>query len=1076
MTDIATISLRVNTGGLERGRDELTRFRGAANEAATSADKFNQQANQSLDGLNGQLQTARGLMMSLAGTMGGMFAVSSIVSQADAWGQTVSRLKMVTASTEELAHVQSKLMEISDRTFKSIDEQNELFIRSAGSMKELGYNAGQTVDFIDSVSSSLTINAASAEQGSRAITALSRAMVSGKLRGLEWEAVMEVMPTAIGDVATALGITENAVKSMARSGELSMKTFVNAMLQAQERNARLTESMPNTIQDALTRINNHFREYIGEANRAHGVTLSVAESLITLSDHMEGVINVAGILAGVGVARFFGNMTTSIKTAITSSINLRAENIRLAQTELANARAALVHANAQAQAARYDSARALTVENLRLAEARLASARLTQAGAIASVAAAENGLNAARSTSSRLLSRGLGLVGGIPGAIMLAAGAVFAWKVKIDQANDSAREYIKTLDDLKAKISGMSLVQVYDTLPKAQAAEALSLKDLQAQQNKVRELQDTLKALDMQLDHPWNHLKSRATILREITEATEALTVEQARLNEVEEAHQKVVDNVNDLMREGRQLLYDTKAAQDANAHSTLMMTGEHAAFNRVLATGNALLQARAGIGTTQVPLALPQETLTKEQENLKKRSNRNLELARAKDARAKKELQVAWALEDVGLSKDDPTQSVAYWGVYNNDMEAWQAEQDSKPKKATPKTDEEKAAQKLGNSYDNLIKQQKEQIALDGQHTEVAKMRYQLSTAELASLTSAQKQTLLNNAALIDQINIRRQLLEYERQLQAENQTARDGNQAELVGYGRGDKSRERDRERLDITRQFQGKDRELLNQFQDKKLTETQYHEQLELNKKYLAERLSDQENFWNELDDQQGDWMLGMSEGLSNWVDEATSYADQAAQATSQAISGLVDTMADALNDSKADWKDWGVSVLKTIEKIILNAAIAEGIKSAGNSIGGSFGDFLSGLVPNAKGGVYDSPSLSAYSNQIVSQPTTFAFAKGAGLMGEAGPEAIMPLTRTSNGQLGVKAAGGDGVTRSQAPVVHITITGDGQSKSKSSSGWERFAAEIGQFVDQRYRENMARDTGPGGTLWTMTNGSR
>lgn len=58
---------------------------------------------------------------------------------------------------------------------------------------------------------------------------------------------------------------------------------------------------------------------------------------------------------------------------------------------------------------------------------------------------------------------------------------------------------------------------------------------------------------------------------------------------------------------------------------------------------------------------------------------------------------------------------------------------------------------------------------------------------------------------------------------------------------------------------------------------------------------------------------------------------------------------------------------------------------------------------------KGGVYTSANLSAYSNTIVDTPTYFAFAKGAGLMGEAGPEAIMPLTRAADGSLGVRAIG-------------------------------------------------------------------
>ena len=86
-------------------------------------------------------------------------------------------------------------------------------------------------------------------------------------------------------------------------------------------------------------------------------------------------------------------------------------------------------------------------------------------------------------------------------------------------------------------------------------------------------------------------------------------------------------------------------------------------------------------------------------------------------------------------------------------------------------------------------------------------------------------------------------------------------------------------------------------------------------------------------------------------------------------------------------------------------------------------------------NALGGVYDSPSLSAYSGQVVSSPTLFAFAKGAGVFAEAGPEAIMPLTRNSAGVLGVRAmrdsAGGDGAgnsRRSGAPInINIPVEG-------------------------------------------------
>ena len=78
-----------------------------------------------------------------------------------------------------------------------------------------------------------------------------------------------------------------------------------------------------------------------------------------------------------------------------------------------------------------------------------------------------------------------------------------------------------------------------------------------------------------------------------------------------------------------------------------------------------------------------------------------------------------------------------------------------------------------------------------------------------------------------------------------------------------------------------------------------------------------------------------------------------------------------------------------------------------------MGGAF-KWLGGLLPNADGGVYRSPDLSRFSGQIVSSPRLFAFAAGAGVMGEAGPEAILPLARGSDGKLGVRGGSATSVT--------------------------------------------------------------
>jgi len=81
---------------------------------------------------------------------------------------------------------------------------------------------------------------------------------------------------------------------------------------------------------------------------------------------------------------------------------------------------------------------------------------------------------------------------------------------------------------------------------------------------------------------------------------------------------------------------------------------------------------------------------------------------------------------------------------------------------------------------------------------------------------------------------------------------------------------------------------------------------------------------------------------------------------------------------------------------------------GYGAAADSAAGSIIGYIEG---SAKGNVFDSPSLSRYSNGVYDTPQFFTYAKG-GVFAEAGPEAIMPLSRGPDGKLGVKAQGGGG----------------------------------------------------------------
>ncbi|MDI9095699.1 phage tail tape measure protein, partial [Providencia rettgeri] len=231
-------------------------------------------------------------------------------------------------------------------------------------------------------------------------------------------------------------------------------------------------------------------------------------------------------------------------------------------------------------------------------------------------------------------------------------------------------------------------------------------------------------------------------------------------------------------------------------------------------------------------------------------------------------------------------------------------------------------------------------------------------------------------------------------------------------------------------------------------------------------------------------EADWRAGVTAGLENWVDDASNYAGQAASATQSAMGGMVDNISNMLIGNKADWKSWSVDVLKSVQKVLTNMALVQSMKAAGGYFGGGFGSFISSIVPNAKGGVYDSPGLSSYSGQIVSSPTLFAFAKGAGLMGEAGPEAIMPLTRGSDGSLGVRVLGLENVQNGSTSIISnnainidvgdINLISDGAKEQQQPVGDVSGARQqLKNEIVNTVNEQASREGTP---LWLLINKRR
>lgn len=194
---------------------------------------------------------------------------------------------------------------------------------------------------------------------------------------------------------------------------------------------------------------------------------------------------------------------------------------------------------------------------------------------------------------------------------------------------------------------------------------------------------------------------------------------------------------------------------------------------------------------------------------------------------------------------------------------------------------------------------------------------------------------------------------------------------------------------------------------------LAATEASERLKTNdEKQKKEKAKDEEKSKKMADDIGGVFR----DGFVNLLDGGGKDAiDKMGEALKKKLAASV---ADALYDASVKpaveaFSGWLSGAMKGI---FSGSSSSGGGTASGSSSGGSWiGSAVSTVlgffgVKSANGNVFSSPGLHTYANSVVGQPTFFPFANGIGLMGEAGPEAIMPLRRGSDGRLGVSAPGG------------------------------------------------------------------
>ena len=500
----------MDTAGILQGRRDIDAALNGLNGSMGRLEAGLNRTERSLSSIEGTMSSLTGVAKALIAAL----SVQQVGAYAQAWQDLSNKLANAVRDSvppfETLADVTERVFDISQKTRSGLDATATLYARLERSTRSYGVSVEDITRLTTIINQGFVVSGATAEEASNAIIQLAQGLASGALRGDEFNSVNEQGNRLMIALADSMNVSIGALRNMAAEGKLTTDVIVNGLLSQGDKIGQEFAKTTATISQSLEIANNNITKFFGEnATVKTGVKI-FSDSVISLSENLDVLSATLTIVAGVMGARYVGALTmaTSAKIAdIAASRQQVAADNQTAQAALVAANSvqrkaladkeaalsSLALAQAEYNVAKGSAAELLAMDALVAAKTRATTASLALAEAeTAQAAASARAATAARAASVGIgMARGaLALIGGPAGAAMLAAGAIFYFWQKAQQAKEEAIAFADGLDKLNAAMNAMSNTQLRGAIADANnsiRSQKEAVADLQSEVDSLRD-------------------------------------------------------------------------------------------------------------------------------------------------------------------------------------------------------------------------------------------------------------------------------------------------------------------------------------------------------------------------------------------------------------------------------------------------------------------------------------------------------------------------------------------------------------------------------------------------------------
>lgn len=500
----------MDTAGILQGRRDIDAALNGLNGSMGRLEAGLNRTERSLSSIEGTMSSLTGVAKALIAAL----SVQQVGAYAQAWQDLSNKLANAVRDSvppfETLADVTERVFDISQKTRSGLDATATLYARIERSTRSYGVSVEDITRLTTIINQGFVVSGSTAEEASNAIIQLAQGLASGALRGDEFNSVNEQGNRLMIALADSMNVSIGALRNMAAEGKLTTDVIVNGLLSQGDKIGQEFAKTTATISQSLEIANNNITKFFGEnATVKTGVKI-FSDSVISLSENLDVLSTTLTIVAGVMGARYVGALTMATSAKIADIAASRQQAVAESQA----AQAALVAANSVQRKALADKEAALSSLALAQAEYNVAKGsaaemlamdalvaaktRATTASlALAEAETAQAAASARAATAARAASIGIGmargalaLIGGPAGAAMLAAGAIFYFWQKAQQAKEEAIAFADGLDKLNAAMNAMSNTQLRGAIADANnsiRAQKEAVADLQSEVDSLRD-------------------------------------------------------------------------------------------------------------------------------------------------------------------------------------------------------------------------------------------------------------------------------------------------------------------------------------------------------------------------------------------------------------------------------------------------------------------------------------------------------------------------------------------------------------------------------------------------------------